>query len=464
MMLGRFTRSRTAIGATIATIVVGSAIVRSTLQAPAVRSVDEKRLREYDGVYQWGPGARVYLQMWEEFSGFGTPTLVAFDESGEVRTLYPTDRDRFFTGPGAADPASIESRIEFQRDATGAITSLTWAREGTPARTARRVDTERREDVRFSNGDVQLAGTLIGPATPGPHPAVILVHASGAENREHLLPFARFLIPRGIAVLGYDKRGVGGSTGDWRKASFDDLAGDVVAAFEYLKTRHDIQRAQIGMLGWSQAGWVMPLAAIRATDLAFLISLSGAGVSGRETTIDQARNEMAASGMRPEIVDQIVELMRVQYEYLRTGEGWDQYAAMRERLVARMGGNPPEAFPATRDHPYLQFIRPVILHDPAPAIRQLRLPVLALFGELDNNIVAEKNRDAWEAALAAGGNRDYTLRILPKANHALLEAKVGTNAEMRSLKRFVPEYFTTIQDWLAKRIKGFRASPEPTQP
>ncbi|MGB2717209.1 MAG: alpha/beta hydrolase [Vicinamibacterales bacterium] len=452
-------RSRVALGATVATMVLGSVIVRSVFQAPAVRSVDEKILREYAGVYQWGPTALLYLQMWEEFSGFGKPNLVAFDESGELRTLYPTDRDHFFAGPGAADSASLESRIEFQRDTTGYITSLTWARGGAPARTARRVDIERREDVRFSNGDVQLAGTLISPNNPGPHPAVILVHASGAENREHLLPFARFLIRHGMAVLGYDKRGVGGSTGDWNKASFDDLAGDVIAAFEYLKTRTDIQRAQVGMLGWSQAGWVMPLAATRAKDLAFLISISGAGVSGRETTVDQARNEMVANGMRPQMIDQIVELMKLQYEYLRTGEGWDKYLAMRERLVARMGGNPPEAFPATQDHPYLQLIRPLIVHDPAPTIRQLQLPVLALFGELDNNIMAEKNRTAWEAALKAGGHRDYTLRILPKANHALLEAKVGNNAEMRSLQRFVPEYFTTIRGWLAKRIRGFRASP-----
>ena len=451
-------RSRVAIGATVATIVLGCVIVRSMLQAPAVLPMDEQALREYSGVYQWGPNAYVYLEMWEELSGFGKPNLVAFDESGEVRALYPSDRDQFFAGPGAADTTSVESRIQFKRDAAGNIASLTWAREGTPTRTARRVNIERREDVRFSNGDVQLAGTLISPTTPGPHPALILVHASGPENREHLLPFARFLSRRGMAVLGYDKRGVGGSTGDWNKASFDDLAGDVVAAFEYLKTRSDIRRAQIGMLGWSQAGWVMPLAATRAKDLAFLISISGAGVAGSETTIDQARNEMVANGIRPQMVDQIVELMRLQYDYLRTGEGWDRYMALRQRLVARMGGNPPEAFPATQDHPYLQFIRPLILYDPAPTIRQLQLPVLALFGELDNNIVAEKNRAAWEAALEAGGHRDYTLRILPNATHAMLEGKAGNNADMRSLRRFVPEYFTTVEDWLAKRIQGFGAS------
>ena len=95
------------------------------------------------------------------------------------------------------------------------------------------------------------------------------------------------------------------------------------------------------------------------------------------------------------------------------------------------------------------------LRELSPTLRQLQVPTLAIFGELDNNIVAEKNKAAWEAQLRAGGNRDYTLQILAKANHDQLEAKIGNNAEMASLQRFVPAYFTTIQDWLAKRIRGF---------
>jgi hypothetical protein len=130
-------------------------------------SVDEKVLREYAGVYRWDANAFVYLQMWDEFSGFGKPQLVAFDETGEVRTLYPTDRDQFFAGPGAAVSASVESRIAFQRDGSGKITSLTWQREGTPSRIAARVEIEKHEDVRFSSKDIQLTGTLISPATGG---------------------------------------------------------------------------------------------------------------------------------------------------------------------------------------------------------------------------------------------------------------------------------------------------------
>lgn len=255
----------------VLTALVSTLIARS-LQNPAIRSVDEAILREYAGTYQWDRNAFVYLQIWPELTG--NNQLVAFDETGELRILFPAGPDRFFTGAGAAISAPVESRIEVQRGDSGKIASLTWSREGAPARTARRVDIERREDVRFSNGDVQLAGTLITPATQGPHPAVIV-------------------------------------------------------------------------------------------------------------------------------------------------------------------------------------------HDPAPTIRRLQLPVLALFGELDNNILPEKNRAAWDAALTAGGHRDYLLRILPKANHAMLEAKVGTNAETKSLQRFVPAYSEVVLAWLSKHIKGVAGARQP---
>lgn len=440
----------------ITAVLLGGILALSASQTPAVRSVDDKALREYAGVYQWEEDAFLYLQLWSEFSGKNQ--LVAFDESGDVRTLYPTDNGSFFAGPGAAVPTAIESQVEFERDGKGKITSLTWRRGGTVPRTARRVEIEKNEDVRFANGNIELAGTLTCPSIPGKHPAIILVHGSGPQNREWMLPFARFLIRRGMAVLGYDKRGVGGSTGNWNTASFEDLASDVLAAFNYLKTRSDIDHAQIGLMGISQAGWIMPLAAVRAKGMAFLISVSGAAIPAGETTIDHARNEMTASGMPPQTVTNIVELLKLQYRFAQTGQGWERYAAAREKLAARMGP-PPDTFPGTPDHPQFQFIRRLYFYDPAPTLRQLRIPVLALFGELDNNIIAGKNKDAWEAALKAAGNRDYTLQILPKANHEMFEAKVGNNKEMASLQRFVPPYSATIQDWLAKRVRGFRASP-----
>jgi len=411
---------------------------------------DANTLRDYVGTYRWNKDGLVYLQLWSEFTG--TNQLVAFDESGEVRTLYRTSGDQFSAGPAAAIQSPVESEIVFQRDAFGKITSLSWQRKSAPPRMAARVEIEKREDVRFDNSPIHLAGTLISPKIEGKHPALILVHASGAEDREYLLPLAHFLVRHGIAVLGYDKRGVGGSTGDWRSASFDDLAADVVAAFEFLKTRSDIDPKQIGMLGWSQAGWVMPLAAVRAKDMAFLISISGAGIPAADTTIDEARNEMTARGMRPQAVEQIMGLMKLQYRFAQTDEGWDEYVSARQRLAARMG-QPPNTFPATRNDPYWEFIKRLYFYDPVPTLRQLRLPTLAVLGELDNNILPEKNKAAWEAALKAGGNRDYTLQILPKADHLMLEAKLGTNEEEPSLQRFAPMYFTIIEEWLAKHLR-----------
>ena len=439
---------------------VCGAIVAAALASPGQittpRVLDEASLRPFAGVYQWGPDAFVYLQLWSELAGKNQ--LVAFDESGDVRTLYGGADDRFVTGPGAAVSAPVESQVTFQRGAAGTITSMTWQRGEAAPRVAQRVAIESREDVRFTNGDVRLAGTLTAPASAGRHPAIILVHASGAEDREYLLPLAHFLVRHGVAVLGYDKRGVGQSTGDWNVASFDDLAGDVVSAFAYLRTRSDIDPTHIGLLGWSQAGWVMPIAANRARGVAFLISISGAGLPAAETTIEQARNEMTANGMPAPAVAQVMALMALQYTFARTGEGWDEYAAARAALAARMG-TPPASLPGTRDDPYWAVMRRLYFYDPAPALRQLQQPVLALFGERDNNIVAERNRAAWEAALEAGGNRDHTLRIVPGANHAMLEARVGNNAEMASLQRFVPVYFSTVTGWLASRVPGVHAGP-----
>ena len=457
--MGARTRSAAAIGAGILATLAGGLVAISARQAPVVRPLDEAALREHTGVYQWGPNAFVYVQMWDEFSGFGKPELVAFDESGDVRTLYPTDRDQFFAGPGAALSTSIESRITFQRDSAGRIVSLTWQHEGAAPRTAKRVEIETPEDVRFTNRDVQLTGTLIAPSAVGRHPAIVLVHGSGPENRAYMLPWARFLIRHGIAVLGYDKRGVGESTGDWNAATYEDLAGDAVAAVEYLKTRRDIDAAHIGLLGISQAGWIMPLAAVRSKDVAFLISISGAGVTPAETTIDQARNELKMTGMPAAAVADIVALIGLQYDFARTGSGWEAYAAAREKLVTRMGAPPETAFPSTPAHPQWQVIKRTYLYDPVPTLRQLTVPTLAMWGELDNNIIAEKNKPAWDAALKAAGNRDYTLVVIPRANHAMLEAKVGSNAEVKSLQRFAPSYFTTIEDWLAKHVRGFARQP-----
>src|SRR5262245_60564029 len=135
-------KRRGMVGGTLLATLGGAAILFWGLHTPVARQpsalqpVDEQALREYTGVYQWGPNAFLYLQMWEEFSGFGKPRLVAFDESGDVRPLSRTDEDNFFAGSGLAESESVESRIAFQRNRAGKIVSFTWQRGSAPARTA----------------------------------------------------------------------------------------------------------------------------------------------------------------------------------------------------------------------------------------------------------------------------------------------------------------------------------------
>ena len=124
-----------------------------------------------------------------------------------------------------------------------------------------------------------------------------------------------------------------------------------------------------------------------------------------------------AAGMRPQMIEQVIDAMHVQYRFARTNEGWADYVAARDKLVAQIG-RAPASFPADQDDPYWASLRQLYFFDPTGTLRSLQVPTLALFGELDNNIIAEKNRAAWEAALRTAGNHDYTLRILPGANHS----------------------------------------------
>ena len=118
------------IGAAVTIALVGVVLARPGFQSPTVRDTDDRVLREYTGVYSWDANAFVYLQLWNEFSGFDKPgQLVAFDESGDVRVLYPTGDDQFFAGPGVAVSAPRPPRSVASRRG-GRISLDRWSVEG----------------------------------------------------------------------------------------------------------------------------------------------------------------------------------------------------------------------------------------------------------------------------------------------------------------------------------------------
>src|SRR5262245_9561670 len=134
----------------------------------------------------------------------------------------------------------------------------------------------------FQNGDVKLAFTLDVPAGKPPFPAVVLGHGSGKTTRDQLIWAARRFVQLGFAVLRFDKRGVGESTGTYVFVGTNDspwvfpqLASDVAAGVRFLRTRPEIDGKRIGLLGSSQAGWILPLAARDLGDVAFMVLVSG---------------------------------------------------------------------------------------------------------------------------------------------------------------------------------------------
>ena len=137
--------------------------------------------------------------------------------------------------------------------------------------------------IAIRSGAVTLAGALELPSGDGPHPAIAIVHGSGRASRHTFEGAARLYASLGFATLTYDKRGVGQSSGQYRDVNagnsievFDVLADDAVAVVEFLKTHPKVRTDKIGLLGPSQAGWIIPLAASRSSDIAFIVCVSGA--------------------------------------------------------------------------------------------------------------------------------------------------------------------------------------------
>jgi len=192
-------------------------------------------LDRYAGVYEFGDGGFVIVHFLQEL---GALTYVAYP-SGRIGQLLPTRPGTFVSGPSLVVQFPVELRVEIKAG------RLEW-REGGQVRLARRRAFVE-QDVVVESGGVRLAGTLTLPDGPSPHPAhpaVILLHGGGPQSRDFYW-VAPFFARLGVAVLAYDKRGVGGSTGDWRTASTADLAADALAAVDFLRSRPGIDPQRV---------------------------------------------------------------------------------------------------------------------------------------------------------------------------------------------------------------------------
>ncbi len=331
------------------------------------------------------------------------------------------------------------------------------------------------EEVTFHNAGITLAGTLTLPESGAPHPAVVMITGSGPQNRDEELfgfkPFhliADHLTRNGIAVLRFDDRGVGGSTGSVSEATTEDFARDVLAAVDFLKNRSDIDPERIGLIGHSEGGIVAPLASSMSDDVAFMVLMAGTSVSGAEILIEQGALIMRASGATEADMEKQIAFQKRTFEAIRSGDGWDELAAdLETRLRESIAEMPDSQRNAITDvDAYIDaqiqaqltalqtpWLRYFLDYDPAVTLRTIDTPILALFGELDLQVPPAQNRGPLEQALRDGNHPDYTVRVLPRANHLFITATTGSPTEYATLEKvFVPEFLPLITEWILERV------------
>lgn len=310
-----------------------------------------------------------------------------------------------------------------------------------------------------SSGDsLRLGGMLVLPQGRGPFPAVVWVTGSDPDTRLAWVYEARVLAAKGVASLLYDKRGVGESSGASHDlASWDDLAGDVEGALAYLRSRPDlIDAMRLGLAGQSQGTWIIAKVAARDPGVRFLVSMAGSGIGAAEQETYRTGALMRRAGFPEAEIARAQDFQRRKFAVARTGLGWAALDSTMQRLrtdsVAWFPGYGTGAGARTlaslRMYGVLQFN-----YEPTRDLARIKAPVLVLMGERDvvfpPALVVERMR----AALARGGNRELTARIIPGASHGLA---IVQSADGRPFRRVISDDFlSTLTDWVVERVTRF---------
>jgi len=330
------------------------------------------------------------------------------------------------------------------------------------------------EEVTFQNieANLTLAGTLTLPKKEGNYPVVILITGSGPQNRDEELmghkPFlviSDYLTKRGIAVLRYDDRGVGESTGDFGAATSLDFASDVESAISFLKTRKEIDVTKIGLIGHSEGGIIAPMVASESKDVNFIVLLAGTGIPGGELLLLQGRLIEKVMGKSEAEMQKSHEIRAKELEIVSKSKDTQTLKDdLRKYLNEALKNNPRDVVPegmaveqfiSTQvdqiSTPWMVYF---INHDPATVLEKVDCPVLAVNGGRDLQVPPEENLTAIGNALKKGGNNNVTLVEFPNLNHLFQECETGAPSEYRRIEQtFSPMALAEISNWILKQVK-----------
>lgn len=330
------------------------------------------------------------------------------------------------------------------------------------------------EDVTFENKNakINLAGTLTLPDKNGVFPVVILISGSGPQNRDEELlghkPFlvlSDYLTKNGIAVLRYDDRGTALSKGDFKTATSADFATDVASAISYLKTRKEINKKKIGLIGHSEGGLIAPMVAIESSDVAFIVLLAGTGIQGDQLLLLQQKLIGKASGVSEEdlrkneltnrkafdIVNKSTNLEQLNVDLTNYFKQTLKDSPNAEKPVEMSDEEYVELQVKQIANPWMQYF---IKYNPAPTLEKVKCPVLAINGEKDLQVPPKENLEAIKKALSKGGNEKGTIKEIPNLNHLFQECKTGSPNEYATIEQtFSPIAMVEILKWVQAQTK-----------
>ncbi len=334
------------------------------------------------------------------------------------------------------------------------------------------------EEVRYENSSahITLAGTLTLPQSQGPFPAVVLVHGMGPQDRDYtmmghklFLLLADHFTRNGIAVLRYDKRGIGQSGGTFSSAvTSKDLATDVVAGIDYLKTRADITIKKIGLIGHSEGGLIASMVTADSSDIAFLVLMAGAVTTAVAAIVEQAGMQLRADGASEELValDAVIrkQILSIVIQEADSLKAEKQIRGTIELFLEGLTEKQAHDYgkfvfgisKAKIEHIIKMFNSPFyrywLSYNPLTALSKITVPVLGLTGDHDFIVTSKLGNPLLSSALKKAGNRDYTVLEIPNANHWLQTCKTGAFAEYGTIQETIaPEVVTLINDWVVAR-------------
>ena len=313
------------------------------------------------------------------------------------------------------------------------------------------------EPVAFENGGVRLVGALVKPSGRHPYPAVVFIHGSDPIPHDHPVwkVHANAFLRRGFAVLVYDKRGSGGSTGHLETASLQDLAGDTAAAVRLLRGRRDIAPDRIGLFGRSQGGWIGPLATTLVDGIAFVIMSAGTAVSPADQGLYRTERKLQEEGVpEPEIRQALALRKRLWSLYRRSAsEGEAALRSEREAIGKALvevrkkdwfeAADLPRELPPADPEANARRVA-FYLHDPLPPLLQMDCPLLAVFGAEDRLVNSAESVAILER-LKRERRKDITTVVYPGVGHALTTWRGAPTF-------YAPGYLDLIADWSQRQL------------